>query len=76
MPHSVRKSRGKNCYVVRNKQTRKVFAKCSTKENAIKQSKLLRAIMFNPDFVPRTLKTTRVKPNKKRTSNTKKRMNK
>jgi len=53
-----------------------VFAKCSTKENAIKQSKLLRAIMFNPDFVPRTLKTTRVKPNKKRTSNTKKRMNK
>lgn len=69
MPYSVRKYRGKNCYVVRNKQTRKVFAKCSTKENAVKQSKLLRAIMFNPDFVPRTLKT-------KRTNNTKKRMNK
>lgn len=50
MPYGIR--RVKNCYSVYNKNTRKVFSKCSTKKNALKQSRLLRAIMFNKDFVP------------------------
>jgi hypothetical protein len=50
MPYGIR--RKKNCYSVYNKKTRKVFSKCSTKKNALKQSRLLRAIMFNKDFVP------------------------
>ena len=50
MPYGIR--RVKNCYSVYNKNTRKVFSKCSTKKNALKQSRLLRAIMYNKDFVP------------------------
>jgi len=33
-------------------KTRKVFSKCATRENAIKQMRLLRALEFNKDFVP------------------------
>jgi hypothetical protein len=54
MPYSTRKLRGKNCYKVYNKNTKKVFSKCSTKKNAEKQIRLLRAIEFNKDFVPRS----------------------
>ena len=53
MPYSTRKVKGKNCYKVYNKQTKRVFSKCSTLKNAQKQIKLLRAIEFNKDFVPR-----------------------
>lgn len=58
MPYSYRKVRGKSCYKVFNKKTRKVFAKCSSKKNALKQVNLLRAIQNNKKFVPnlRTLK--------------------
>ena len=59
MPYNTRKVRGKNCYKVYNKNTRRVFAKCSTKTRAIKQMRLLRAIQFNKDFNPnsRRIKT-------------------
>ena len=53
MPYSTRKVKGKNCYKVFNKNTKKVFSKCSSMKNAQKQIKLLRAIEFNKDFVPR-----------------------
>lgn len=53
MPYSTRKVKGKNCYKVFNKKTKKVFSKCSSLKNAQKQIKLLRAIEFNKDFVPR-----------------------
>lgn len=49
----------KNCYSVYNKQTKKVFSKCTTRKNAVKQSRLLRAIMFNKDFVPNRGNTRR-----------------
>jgi hypothetical protein len=52
MPYKIRYSRKKKCYSVINKKTKRVFAKCTTKNNATKQSRLLRAIMFNKDFVP------------------------
>jgi len=50
MPYSLRKVRGKNCFSLRNKYTKRVFAKCSTKSNAKKQLRLLRAIEFNKSF--------------------------
>ena len=50
MPYLLRKVRGKDCWTVRNKFTKKVFAKCSTQENAKKQLRLLRAIEYNKSF--------------------------
>lgn len=41
MPYQIRKVKGKECYEVKNKQTKKVHAKCSTKVNAEKQMRLL-----------------------------------
>lgn len=52
MPYSKKKVYRKNCYKVINKKTKKVFAKCSSKENADKQLRLLRALKYNKDFVP------------------------
>jgi hypothetical protein len=52
MPYKIRYLRKKKCYSVINKTTKRVFSKCTTKENANRQSKLLRAIMFNKDFIP------------------------
>lgn len=51
MPYTVRYLRNKKCYSVINKNTRKVFSKCTTRQNAQKQSRLLRAIKYNPGFV-------------------------
>lgn len=53
MPYQSRKVPKKKCYRVTNRKTKRVFAKCSTKENAKKQLRLLRAIQYNKDFVPR-----------------------
>jgi len=50
MPYILKKVRSKSCWRVINKYTKKVFAKCSTKENADKQIRLLRAIEFNKSF--------------------------
>ena len=52
MPYTYRKVRGKSCYRVYNKKTKKTFAKCATKENALKQIRLLRAVENNKNFVP------------------------
>jgi hypothetical protein len=50
MPYSLRKVANKPCYRIANKYTKRVFSKCSTKENAKKQLRLLRAIEFNKSF--------------------------
>lgn len=50
MPYVIRKVRNKNCWTVKNKQTKKVHSKCATKKNAMKQIKLLRAIKYNKNF--------------------------
>lgn len=49
-PYRSRKVRGKPCYRVTNKRTKRVFSKCTTPENAKKQMKLLRAILYNKNF--------------------------
>ena len=59
MPYKTRKVRGKSCYKVTNKVNKKVFSKCTSKENAAKQLRLLRAIQFNKDFKPNSLRRTR-----------------
>lgn len=52
MPYTIRYHRKKKCYSVLNKITKRVFSKCTSLKKANKQSRLLRAIMFNKDFVP------------------------
>jgi hypothetical protein len=61
MPYKLRKTKNKNCYTVYNAVTKRKFAKCATRENAVKQLKLLRALQFNKNFVPinQTLKKGR-----------------
>ena len=59
MPYRSRKVRGKSCYKVTNKVNKKVFAKCTSKENAAKQLRLLRAIQFNKDFKPNSKRRTK-----------------
>jgi hypothetical protein len=51
MPYAVRKVPNKSCYKVYNKTTKRVFAKCTSKNRAKKQLRLLRAIDYNPKFV-------------------------
>lgn len=51
MPYTYRKVHRKKCYKVFNTKTKKVFSKCATKTNAIKQLKLLHALQFNKNFI-------------------------
>ena len=53
MPYKTRKVRNKPCYKVYNAKTKKVFAKCTTKEQAEKQMRLLRGLENNKDFARR-----------------------
>jgi hypothetical protein len=48
MPYKI--IRRKSCYRVINKNTKRVHSKCSTKNNAKKQYRLLNAIDHNPNF--------------------------
>ena len=53
MPYTVRKVRGKTCFKVYNKKSKRVYSKCASRENAQRQLRLLRAIEYNKNFVPR-----------------------
>lgn len=66
MPYGIRKTR-KGCYSVYNKKSSRVFSKCTSKKKANKQSKLLRAIMFNPNFKvnPKLVRRRTVRRNRK-----------
>lgn len=52
------------CWTVRKRKTkpnakgRKIFSRCTTKKNALKQLRLLRALQNNPDFRANGRKTT------------------
>ena len=59
MPYKTRKVRGKNCYLVFNRKSKRVFAKCTSKKNAIKQMRLLRAVENNKSFKLRLRNTRR-----------------
>jgi len=51
MPYQMRKVKNKSCYRVYKKKTKKTFAKCSTKKNATRQLRLLRALQYNKKFI-------------------------
>jgi hypothetical protein len=53
MPYTIRKLRKKPCFKLYNPKTKRVFSKCSSKINVNKQLRLLRAIEYNKNFVPR-----------------------
>lgn len=53
MPYATRKVKNKNCYKNYNKKTKQVYSKCTSKKNAMRQLRLLRAIEYNKEFVPR-----------------------
>lgn len=63
----------KKCYRVYNRASNRTFSKCATKKNAIKQLRLLRALVYNKHFIFRQLpKKTQIrygrnKANKTRT---------
>ena len=59
MPYVIRKVRNKDGYKVYNKETKKVYAKCTSHENAVKQVRLLNAIEHNAEFRPRNKKTAK-----------------
>lgn len=70
MPYKTIKVKGKyNCYRVINAQSKRSFSKCSTRKNATRQMRLLRALLFNKKFVPysqlKNKKTTTTRKNKK-----------
>jgi ribosomal protein S18 len=48
----------KNCFQVINTDTRRIFSKCATKENAKKQLRLLSAIKYNKNFRLRNARNT------------------
>jgi len=59
MPYTIRRLRKKkNCFQVINKETRRIFSKCSTEENAKKQMRLLSAIKYNKNFRLRNARIT------------------
>ena len=54
MPYTMKRiGKSRKCYQVVNTKTRRVFSKCSSKKNAQKQMRLLRAIQYNKNFRPR-----------------------
>jgi hypothetical protein len=50
MPYAIRKVRNQPCYKVYNKTTKKIYAKCTTRERAEGQVRLLRGIENNRKF--------------------------
>lgn len=59
MPYTLRikpgpKTHKRRCYQVMNKKKR-LFSKCTSKKNATRQLRLLRAIQYNKNFVPRRM---------------------
>jgi hypothetical protein len=50
MPYALRKMPKRNCYKVFNKNTKKIFSKCTSMKNAQKQLRLLRALQNNKKF--------------------------
>ncbi len=61
MPYTYRKIRKTNCYKVFNTKTKKIFSNCATKNNAIKQLKLLHALQFNKNFIRKTKSRKNIK---------------
>jgi hypothetical protein len=52
MPYKIRKVTNKKCYRVSNKNSKRIFSKCTTMSRGKRQMKLLRAIQYNKGFRP------------------------
>ena len=63
MPYSIRKVSKKNCYRVKNTKTKRIMAKCTTKERATRQMRLLRGIQNSRKFA-KQVRRSRKKGNK------------
>ena len=63
MPYSMRKVPKKKCYRVRNTKSKRIMAKCTTKERATRQMRLLRGIQNSKKFAMQ-VRTTRKRRNK------------
>lgn len=50
MPYATRKVRNRRCFKVYNRNTKRVFSKCTSKTKAKKQINLLRAVENNKSF--------------------------
>ena len=59
MPYAVRKMPKRNCYKVFNKNTKKVFAKCTSRVKSQKQLRLLRGIKYNQKFRDKLKRVTK-----------------
>lgn len=59
MPFTLRKVNRRACYKVYNRKSKRVHAKCTSKEKAKKQLQLLRAITYNKNFQLRNRRSTR-----------------
>ena len=64
MPYKTRKVRNQDCYRVYNSDTKKTFAKCTTKENALAQMRLLRGLQNNKTFRKRVASRRRERVSK------------
>jgi hypothetical protein len=76
MPYSIRKVPGKKCYRIKNTANKRVFAKCSSRKNALKQLKLLRALQYNKTFklLPRDQRPSYIRSMKTQRKTMKKRL--
>ena len=59
MPYKTRKVRNQECYKVYNSDTKQIFAKCTTREKANAQMKLLRGLHYNGSFRKRVYSRSR-----------------
>lgn len=46
-PYAVRKTKKSHCYRVKNKTTKRVFSKCTTKEKGLRQQGYLETFLKN-----------------------------
>jgi hypothetical protein len=57
----MRKVSKKPCYYVKNKKSRRIMAKCTTKKKAVSQMRLLQGIKFNKKFRDKLRKTRKMR---------------
>lgn len=61
MPYKVRKVRNQDCYKTYNTETKRVFAKCTTKEKALRQLATIRRKVYGTSKSPPAIATQKSK---------------
>ena len=61
MPYIMRKVPKRRCYTVKNKKSKRVMSKCTSKKKAIRQMRLLRGIKFNKTFAKKIRATRKLR---------------